>query len=90
MDFIVLLQLLPGESFCLRQCQIPAVQKSRSEGAVKALDKWILPGTSRIDIVDANSMVQEQFFTWRTTNSLPLSLAGNPALSKRGAASPAS
>ena len=54
---------LPGESLRLHQCQkTPAVQESRSEDAVEALDKWILPGASRIDIVGANSMVQEPFF----------------------------
>ena len=61
-DFIVLLQPLPGESFRLRQCQnTPAVHESRSEDAVDALDKWILPSASRINIVGANPMLQEPF-----------------------------
>ena len=42
-DLIVLLQPLPGESFRLRKCQeTPAVQESRSEDAVEALNEWIL------------------------------------------------
>ena len=39
----------------------PAVQESRSEDAVEALDKWILPRASRINIVGANPMLQEPF-----------------------------
>ena len=39
----------------------PAVQESRSEDAVEALDKWILPRASQINIVSANPMVQEPF-----------------------------
>ena len=61
-DFIVLLQSLPGESFRLRQCQkTPAVQESRSEDAVEALEKWILPRASWINIGGANPMIQEPF-----------------------------
>ena len=59
---IVLLQPLPGESFRLRRCQkSPAVQESRSEDAVEALEKWILPSASWINTVGANPMVQEPF-----------------------------
>ena len=37
--FIVILEPLPGESCRLRQCQeTPAVQESRTENAVEALD----------------------------------------------------
>ena len=62
MDPIILLQPLPGESLRLRQCQIkPAVQESRSEDAVEALDIWILPRASWVNIVDASPTVQEPF-----------------------------
>ena len=61
-DFFVFLQPLPGESFRLRQCQkTPAVQESHSEDAVEALNKWMLPWASRINIVSANPMLQEPF-----------------------------
>ena len=60
---IVLLQPLPDEGFRLRQCQkSPAVQESRSEDAVEALNKWILPSASRTNIVGANPILQEPFF----------------------------
>ena len=61
-NLIVLLQSLPGEGFRLRRSQkTPAVQKSRSEDAVEALNKWILLRASRINIVSANPMLQEPF-----------------------------
>ena len=61
-DFNVLLQPLSGESFLLRQCQkTSAVRESCSEDAVEALDKWILPRVSWINIVGTNPMVQEPF-----------------------------
>ena len=52
----------------------PAGQEGRSEDAVEALDKSILPRASRTNIVSANPMLQEPFLHLRATNSLPLSL----------------
>ena len=51
-----------GEGFRLRQWQKTlAVQESRSEDAVEALDKWILPRAYWFNLVGANPVVQEPF-----------------------------
>ena len=80
MDFIVLLQPLLGKSFRLRQCQkTPVIQENRSEDAVEALDIWILPRDSWINIVVANPMVQEPFSLGGLQTHYRCHCAGNPA-----------